>query len=201
MGRSGPQEEGETMNPLADLLFEANMLKRTPRSGFAFLGAGSESVAEHAFMTAVIALVMSKLAPEADARRLMSICLVHDLAEARTGDLNYVNKRYVEADEARALADSVADVPFGDDIKALVAEFNLGETLEAKLARDADQLALMLDLKSLQDVGYRPPDTWIPPVASRLTTDVGKRLAKEILATGKDDWWLKNFIDIPKTIR
>ncbi len=37
------------MQSIVNLLFEAGMLKRTPRTGLQFLGTGSESVAEHAF--------------------------------------------------------------------------------------------------------------------------------------------------------
>ena len=70
---------------IANLLFEAKMLKEIPRSGFHFLGAGKESVAEHTFSTTFIAFVMSQLEPEIDALKLISMCLVHDLPEARIG--------------------------------------------------------------------------------------------------------------------
>ena len=42
------------MDRIVEFLFEVGMLKRTPRSGWQFLGSGSESVAEHAFRTAWI---------------------------------------------------------------------------------------------------------------------------------------------------
>jgi putative hydrolase of HD superfamily len=45
------------MKRMADLLFEARMLKETPRSGFQFLGAGRESVAEHVYSATFIAYV------------------------------------------------------------------------------------------------------------------------------------------------
>jgi putative hydrolases of HD superfamily len=35
------------MKNIAHFLFELGMLKRTPRSGFQFLGSGTETVAEH----------------------------------------------------------------------------------------------------------------------------------------------------------
>ncbi len=34
------------------------------------------------------------------------MCLFHDLPEARIGDLNYVNKKYVQANEEKAIADA-----------------------------------------------------------------------------------------------
>ncbi|MCP4694311.1 MAG: HD domain-containing protein, partial [Desulfobacterales bacterium] len=39
------------MKQIAKLLYEARMLKEIPRSGYGFLGAGKESVAEHTFIT------------------------------------------------------------------------------------------------------------------------------------------------------
>ena len=83
------------MKDIANLLFEAAHLKRTPRSGFNFLGAGRESVAEHTFCALFIAWVMTRLETGVDALRLMSMCLVHDLPESRIGDINYVQKQYV----------------------------------------------------------------------------------------------------------
>ena len=83
------------MKRIADLLFEARMLKEIPRSGLHFLGAGRESVAEHVYSTTFIAYVMSRLNPEVDGLKLISMCIVHDLAEARIGDLNSVQKAYV----------------------------------------------------------------------------------------------------------
>ena len=47
------------MKKIANLLFEAKILKEIPRSGYHFLGAGKESVAEHSFSTTFIAYVMS----------------------------------------------------------------------------------------------------------------------------------------------
>ena len=97
------------MKNIINLLFEARKLKDIPRSGYHFLEAGKETVAEHSFMTAFIAFVLARTHPDIDANRLVQMCLIHDLPEARTGDLNYVQKKYVSADENRALGDTVAD--------------------------------------------------------------------------------------------
>ncbi len=177
------------------LLFEAAMLKRVPRSGYGFLGGGRESVAEHCFCTAFIALLLSHIEPRADGRRLIAMCLLHDLAEARTGDLNAVHKSYVTADTPRALAAAVADTPLAAEALALTAEFEAGETIEALLARDADQLAFLLDLRALGDLGLKPAGKWASAVRQRLKTPVGRRLAREILCAASDAWWLESIID------
>ena len=177
------------MKRMADLLFEARMLKEIPRSGFHFLGAGRESIAEHAYSTTVIGWVMAQLETGVDALKLISMCLVHDLPEARIGDLNSVHKVYVRPDEPRAVADLVAGLPFGDGLLALIEEYNAGSSPEAQLARDADQISLILELKDLNDIGYRPPQDWLPHVLNRLQTQIGKALAEAILTTRRDAWW------------
>jgi putative hydrolase of HD superfamily len=184
------------MKRIANLLFEARMLKEIPRSGFHFLGSGKESVAEHTFTTTFIAYVMSQFEPKVKALKLISMCLVHDLPEARIGDLNTVQKKYIQPEESKAITDTSKGLPFGSSIANLIHEFNDGNSLEAKLAHDADQIALILELKNLSDIGYTPPDTWLPHVLKRLKTKIGKNIARSIMETNRDDWWLNNCIDI-----
>lgn len=183
------------MKNVANLLFEAKMLKEIPRSGFHFLGSGKESIAEHTFSTTFIAYVLAQLQPGVDALKLISMCLVHDLPEARTGDLNTVQKAYVTADEAKALEDATAGLPFGSAITDLIEEFNQNSSVEAKLAHDADQIALILELKYLSDIGYTPPDTWLPHVLGRIQTKIATEITRSIMETNRDDWWLNNVVD------
>jgi len=178
------------MKKIAKLLFEAKILKDIPRSGYHFLGVGKESVAEHSFSTTFIAYVMSELESDVDALKLISMCLVHDLAEARIGDLNTVHKQYLSADEDRALADTTRGLAFENRLKELVREYNEGLTTEAKLAHDADQLALILELKDLVDIGYQPPNSWLSNVMERVKTKTGREIAAAIMDTRRDEWWL-----------
>jgi len=186
------------MKFIADLLFESKMLKEIPRAGFPFLGNGKESVAEHCFSATFIAYVMASMTPDADPLRLISMCLVHDLPESRTGDLNYVQKKYVTANEEKAIADATRNLPFGDNIKDLMAEFNGQETLEAKLAHDADQISFILDLKALSDTGGKSPEKWMPFLLNRLKTDLGKTLAEAINNRSWDDWWIEGYTETPE---
>jgi putative hydrolase of HD superfamily len=180
---------------IADLLHEACFLKRLPRSGYAFLGRGNESVAEHSFSVTFIAFVMAQLNPEADALRLISLALVHDLPESRMGDINYFQRLYTTADENSAVADMVADIPFGTLLSGLIGEFNDQHTLESRLAHDADQLALILDLKPIDESGYEPVRDWLSTACDRLKTSTGKTLARSILDRDSHRWWHKNLID------
>jgi putative hydrolase of HD superfamily len=119
------------LTQVADFLFEVGMLKKTPRTGYQFLGNGFETVAAHSFRTAVIAFILAKSAPGADPEKALKMALFHDLAEARTGDHNYVNKQYVAVDEERATRDATRNIPNGLEVEALLLEYYAGETLEA----------------------------------------------------------------------
>ncbi len=181
------------MQKIAEFVFEALFLKRVHRTGYQYLGAGKESVAEHVYAVTMIAFILSKLEPDADAQRLLTMCLLHDLPEARMGDLNYVQKRYVDADESGASRDALKGLPFAEQMDDLLREFNAAETLEARLANDADQLALMADLKTMKELGYRTPDKWLPHIEKRLVTHTAQKLAKTLMDTPWDEWWLKLF--------
>jgi len=183
---------------IAGFLFEVGMLRRTQRSGFNFLGSGRQSVAEHSLRVVYIGYVLSRMEKGIDEEKLLKMCLFHDLCEARTGDLNYVHKRYVKADEEKALADTADGLPFGSEIMEIVTEFNQHQTPEARLAADADQLDMILELKEHQDIGNRYASQWLPYVQERLVTDAGRSLARAILETDwaawwftrDDDWWI-----------
>lgn len=179
------------MSNIADLLFQSKLLKDIPRSGFQFLGAGSESVAEHTYSTTFLAFILANIVPDIDGCRLICMCLVHDLTESCVGDLNTVHKDYVRADADKAIRDTVEGLPFGEKLEDLIREFEANRTPEAKLARDADQLALIMDLKALADIGYKPPEKWLRPIVDRLQTGAARSLADDILKTPYDNWWLK----------
>lgn len=177
------------MKNIANFLFEAGMLKRTPRSGFQFLGTGAESVAEHIFRTSYIGYVLGSLVGGVDVGRIIRMCLFHDLPEARTGDLNYVNKKYVKADDKKAIDDLARHLPFGPEIKDLILEFAEGKTEEARLARDADQLEFILALKEHKDIGNAYAEEWIGFSLKRLQTEAARTLAQAIIETDSSLWW------------
>lgn len=183
------------MEALINFLFEVGMLKKTPRTGYQFLGSGQESVAEHSFRATVIGYILSLREPGADSLKTTLMCLFHDLHEARTGDHNYVNKRYVSVDEDRAVKDLARGLPFGEDILSLTREFNEGDSIEARISRDADQLDLILELKEQQDLGNRYAKDWLFYAVKRLQTESARAMARDILCTDSTDWWFDKKTD------
>lgn len=183
------------MEEIANFLFEVGMLNKTPRTGFRFLGSGKESVAEHILRTLFIGYSLCKLDPAAEELKVLRMCLVHDLPEARTGDQNYMYKKYVTVDEEKAVRELTEHLPFGGEIRAVLEEFNEKKTREALLAHDADQLGLILQLKEYGDLGNQYSQEWLNIAFRRLCTDQGRKLADTILQTDWTQWWFRDKSD------
>ena len=181
---------------IVNLLHEIGMLSAIPRSGFAFLGSGKQSVAEHSFSVALIAYVLARLVNQhVDTHKLVMMCLFHDLPESRIGDLNYFQKKYVIAKLDKALEDIASASFLGPEIIAWIEEYEEGTSLEAQLAHDADQLELLLVLKREEEMGNLRAKEWMSNLLQRLRTEAGKQLADVIWETASDAWWLQDKSD------
>ena len=176
---------------LINFLFEALMLKRTPRSGYAFLGHGRESVAEHSFGVIIVAFVLGRMRKNVDLEKLLKMTLFHDLAEARTGDMNYMNKRYTTCNEDQAMTDATAGLPFENELLDLWKEWQAKESPEAQLAADADQLDMILELRRLETLGSRDAKDWLTYAQKRLRTKEGQTLFTEISKADPTQWWFE----------
>ena len=173
---------------LADFLFEAAMLRRTPRTGFQFLGTSSDNVAEHSFGTAVTGYALA-LRAGADPAKTVLMCLFHDLHEARTGDFNYVSRRYNTCRRTEALEDCLAGTGMEQAVLPLWEELEADESLEARLAHDADQIDLMVKLREQEGLGNANATKWLESAMDRLRTEEGKALARMVRETDHTDWW------------
>lgn len=175
---------------IVNLFHEVGMLADIPRSGFAFLGSGKQSVAEHSFRVTIIAHTLARLSPEKlDLYKLVMMCLFHDLPEARIGDLNYVQKRYLKADINKAIEHIANGSQIGPEIVEWIKEYEEGKTLEAKLAHDADQLELMLVLKKEFELGNPDAFDWYKRGKERLKTDLAINIANKIWEIKSNSWW------------
>jgi putative hydrolase of HD superfamily len=179
-----------------DFLFEAGMLAKTPRSGFFFLGSGEQSVAEHINRVCYIGFSLANIAKGVDAAKILEMCLFHDLAEARVSDLNYVHQKYNKRDEATAIKELTAELPFGDKINKILHEYEARQSYESKLAKDADNLELILSLKEQIDIGNERAEVWIKQAVKRLKTKEAQELAEKIIKTDSDRWWQGDKDDI-----
>jgi putative hydrolase of HD superfamily len=126
---------------------------------------------------------------DADSSKIIQMCMFHDLAEARVSDLNYVHQKYTKRYESRAVEDLTSSLPFGHKIKDVIEEYEKRETLEAKIAKDADNLEFLLSLKEQKDIGNTRAETWIPSLIKRIKLKESKILAEKITKRDSDYWW------------
>jgi len=176
---------------IVNFLFEVGILSQTPRSGFHFLGSGKQSVSEHVHRVVYCGFVLATM-EKADSAKVMKMCLLHDLAEARTSDLNYVHQKYIDRHEDKALDDLAKTVPFETDILDVISEYEERKSKEAIVAKDADNLEWILSLKEQYDIGNTRSKAWITSGVKRLKTKSAKELSKIIQETNSDEWWFGN---------
>ena len=181
-------QDRDQMHRLADFINEVGMLRFTPRTGYQFLGTGSENVAEHSHRTAVIGYVLAKLAG-ADPARTALLCLFHDLAEARTGDFNYVNRMYNTTQPRLAMEHATEGTGLSEDVLGFWDELEDNASLEAQLAHDADQLDLIFNLKRESECGNKFADQWLGNSLQRLRTEQGRQLGAVVMETPTSFWW------------
>jgi putative hydrolase of HD superfamily len=180
------------IHPIVDFLYEVGILARTPRSGFHFLGSGSQSVAEHGNRSAYIGYVLASMEKDVDSAKVLKMCLFHDLSEARTSDLNYVHQKYAQADHGKAVTDIANSLEFGDDIKSTIDEYEERTSKESILAKDADNLEWIISLKEQVDIGNKRAEEWIPSAIKRLKTESAKNVAAGIMQVDSNHWWFSD---------
>jgi len=134
----------------------AERLKDTPRNSRTSAGR-VESTAEHTWRLCLMALVLAEELG-VDAGRLIGVCLVHDLAEALTGDLPAPAPRKAGVKQARereALATLTMTLPSAARrmLFALWEEYETGSTAEGRLAKGLDKLETILQHAQ----GVNPP--------------------------------------------
>lgn len=152
-------------------LLELQRLKRLDRTGWVLRGLapGAESVAAHSYGVAFTAMLLADevraRGVEVDVERVLRIALLHDLAEARTGDMPRTMALYYGA-EARHAAERAA---FDDMVRslgegrsanysALHADYEARESLEARLVKAADIVDLLTQALAFERAGARELD-------------------------------------------
>lgn len=191
-----------------EALLEAFELKDERRTGWVLRGIESpESVAAHTWGMATLCLIYADRADDAvDRERALSMALVHDLAEARTGDIptradddtQRVSGEEKTALERAAITDLLEPFADGDadtDWLALWEEYEARETPTAQFVKDMDLIdnclqALAYERGDRYDrterneafAEYDDLDEFFATAAPRLRTPLGESLFEEIKA-------------------
>ena len=176
---------------ITGFLYEIGLLKRYRRTGWSVAGVASpESVADHSLRAAVIASVIAAM-EGADPQRAAFLALWHDSQETRLTDIPHLTRDYVDAaGNEQVTGDQVAELPppVAGMITAAVAEYEARQTPEARCARDADKLELVLQAREYQDQGNGNVQPWIDGALPVLVTASARRLAREAIAQHSLDW-------------
>ena len=148
------------MNPteLIKILNVAEKLKCNTRHCYTSSGR-HESVAEHCWRTALMAMLLEKEFPQADMNKVIKMILIHDLGEAFTGDIPCFEKSSNdEKKESRVLDDWVQTFPEPERTQwlELYAEMNALETQEAKIYKALDKM------ESVIQHDESDLSTWLP---------------------------------------
>lgn len=175
----------------ARLVFEAGVLKNVPRTGWLFCGVKHpESVAEHSFRTAFIAMLLAGI-EGADPARAAYLAVIHDTQETRVGDIPHIGRRYLNAASNEAVTrDQVQGLPdiLVKQLTELVADYENGNSLEVLVAHDADKLECLFSALEYRDAGHRNVEDWITNSQAKLKTTAAQEIAAAALTVSSQSW-------------
>ena len=139
-------------------MYKMETLKCTPRHSWTSTGR-RESVAEHTWRLALMAYFIKDEFPEANAEKVILMCLCHDLGETFTGDIPAFQKANADSAAEDAAVNAWLQslpAPYCAELTGLFAEMAAQETLEAKLYKALDKMEALIQHNEA-DI-----KTWIP---------------------------------------
>lgn len=137
----------EKFGGFSDFMGYVGKLKRIDRTGWVIRGVKDpESVADHSFRTAIMALVLSDNAG-VDRNRTVSLALVHELAESIVGDLtpsDGISKDEKHRLESDAFRQVCGGIESGHELIGMFEEYETNKTPEAQFVHRLDKLEMMI---------------------------------------------------------
>ena len=183
------------MKDICNFLFEIGMLKRTPRTGLQFLGSGKESVAEHCFRVIIIGYTLAKLNTQVDENKVLKMTLLHDILESQTGDLNYVNKKYLKVDEEKAVNELDKPSVWGRNSRLCSRNFTRKKQKRRSLPMTLTSWNLLLCSRNMVIWGINILRIGLHLPSSVFVLPQARELAETILSTDSAEWWFKDKSD------
>ena len=179
---------------LLEILTVAEKLKCNTRHCYTSTGR-HESVAEHSWRIALMAMLLRPEFPHADMDKVIRMCLIHDLGEAFTGDIPTFDKTEADTRREDALFDQwVQTLPeeTRKEFSCLLVEMSCLETQEAKIYKALDKMEAVIQHNE-SDIA-----TWLP-----LEYDLQRRYGAENVKfspyfqklKGEIDAWTKQKIE------
>lgn len=178
---------------IVDAMLGLDPLGELPRTGWVLKGVASpESIAAHAFGVAVATMFLVDALRDAgaqvDGELALRMALLHDAAEARTGDVPLPSKTAAVREALAALEDDVFSELLPRRYLALHREAEERKSLEARIVKAADRIQLMVKVLAysaqgrgdLREFWERAPelgDEGIAP-ARRVLDEISRRGAR-----------------------
>lgn len=175
--------EEKTVN----FLFEIASLRRLTRSHRQVIDTASDNVSDHSFRVAVIGMILAEL-EKCDANKVLKMCLFHDMAEARTGDANFINKLYSDLRETEAVKDQMDGLPIALEVREILKEYGERRSKESVVSKDADMLDQMILQQEYFYKDGKNCKIWQNHTEQFLKTDSAKKLARKIRESNPFEW-------------
>lgn len=182
---------------IANFLFEIGTMRKLPRMHRQTLLTDdvSDTIASHSYRVALIAWILAK-EENADPYKTVMMALLHDVAEARTGDHNWVHKRYVKLFEDEVHKEQLGTLPF-PDFKEFIDEYMERKSPESIIAKNADLLDQVLLLREYEWQGNKEAAIWLRGKGKdtgnaqikKLSLKRAKEIGKAIYNTPPSAWW------------
>lgn len=148
-----------TESTLLRCFMEFSALKHLPRAGWLLRGVpprDCESVAAHGHSVTMLAALLLP-GRELNAERVLRMALIHDLGEARIGDItpsdgvSALDKHRREAEAVRGI---LGDLPGANLHQEIWDEYEAGQTPEARFVRQVDKLEMALQAARYRAEGH-----------------------------------------------
>lgn len=184
----------QTIKPDVNFLFEMGNIRFIDRMWRRFLSKDFANLAEHHFRMFWIAMVIAGHEGNVDTGKIAKMVLVHDIAESRAGDVDYLARQYVERNEELAMQDMLAGTVLEKEFITLWEEYERRTSLEAKIVKDADNLDVDFELAEQASKGNPLQGHWSGNrefvAKEKLYTKTAKKLFEQLATTNPHEWHL-----------
>lgn len=176
-----------------DFLTLTRSLKTTKRTGWVMSGVQNpESIADHMYRMSLMAMIASFSNESLDTNRCIKLALIHDLAEAKVGDItphcgvSDEEKYKLELGTMEQIQSMLGPLG-GDEILDLWKEYEEGSTTEAKLLKDLDKIEMILQAQEYEAEGSseKSLEQFFTSTEGKWRTEIGRAWAEEIVSRRK----------------
>jgi len=183
---------------IAHFLFELGTMRKLPRIHMQTLLAGdlSDNIASHSYVVTMVGWILAQI-EGADVNKVLKMCLLHDVGEIRSGDHNWVHKKYV-----KIFDDEIKEEQLGEfkkfEFRDILDEYDRRETLEAKVAKDADLVGQIILLREYEWQGNKEAGMWLRGKGEKernyrktedLNTKSAIKIGKALYDVRPSEWW------------